>query len=374
MKGKSLFICSTPFQLLSALSICCSADEYADLYVDSQNNGMDIYVERIKQEHIFNSVIKINEFKRVNSIRKTNKLLRSIKMLFSYFRIDTFIQELFCEGFSYVKLYISNNTFLAKYVIQYININKLNIEVIYYDDGEGSYDDNIIDKESLLNRIIKIALGRRVESTEVTRMLYSPDLYKRIRPNSADKLLQLPFYNSKEKITQTLYFIFGLSSMTAIDEKVVLLDTIVSECLPPNEIERYYNLVKRICIACGENIIVKKHPRDRSILNLEYKTYTDNSLPIEMLCMKQPIDDKIIITLTSSSVTSPKLLFGQEPTVILLYRLFHVSIGDAKERETFYSELNKTYKKQKGIIIPQNEDELFSSLIEMGVSDEKKGK
>ena len=46
----------------------------------------------------------------------------------------------------------------------------------------------------------------------------------------------------------------------------------------------------------------------------------------------------------------------------MLFKLFHLKLGNEMERERMYSNLQKEYSDENKFFIPMNEEELFSAL------------
>lgn len=71
-----------------------------------------------------------------------------------------------------------------------------------------------------------------------------------------------------------------------------------------------------------ENFLVKTHPRNlvnRSV-ELGYSRKNTCVLPFELLLLNGNLEDTVFITVSSTSLISPWVLFGEKPKTILLYK------------------------------------------------------
>ena len=71
-----------------------------------------------------------------------------------------------------------------------------------------------------------------------------------------------------------------------------------------------------------ENFLVKTHPRNtvNRPVELGYSRDVDCTLPFELLLLNTQVDETVFITVSSTSLISPWVLFGERPKTILLYK------------------------------------------------------
>lgn len=70
-----------------------------------------------------------------------------------------------------------------------------------------------------------------------------------------------------------------------------------------------------------DKIMVKIHPRNphNRFLELGYKTNQDTSIPWELILMNVDMSDKVLITISSSSILNPILILGQGVKAYSIY-------------------------------------------------------
>ena len=95
--GRSLYVCTTPFQIMTCISKVLTDKEEADLLVDPQFCDAESIMERLRQEHIFRRVINTGESKRLCSIRKKEGLVRKLSLSVALVGEGAYI-EIFFRG------------------------------------------------------------------------------------------------------------------------------------------------------------------------------------------------------------------------------------------------------------------------------------
>ena len=347
------YICTTPFQLMTILALQLKNKESADLYIDPHFDDVHLYQERIKRLGIFNNVILIDEFINNKIRQERNKLKRKIKIIFLF--KSNYIKKLF-NGKIYAKVYTSSNALIFLLIRKYYRKNGIDFDTIYFDDGEGSYDDFI----KIYNEVIKYN-----KSTLQNVYLYSPELFRECYPDFQLDIKEIPRWFSKNEIKESIEYVFKKKEEVVLKDRIIILDTIKNECLASADATKLELFYKKIAEKCHyKNIILKKHPRDKNTCG-RIKEYKYNSIPFEYIAMESNINDKVLISLSSSAVIMPKIVLDQEPTVILLYKLFKMTIGEDLTRDTMYKKCKYMYRNTEKFIIPSNWDELHLAINEI---------
>ena len=111
-----------------------------------------------------------------------------------------------------------------------------------------------------------------------------------------------------------------------------------------------------------ENVLVKRHPRDGSALHPDIHYYPNSSVPIELICANNDMSEKVIVCFSSTAAATPKLLFDQEPYVILLYRLVNEERIKTQEA-SYYTACQQLYRQNNRFFIPENEAQFSEALL-----------
>ena len=328
----------------------------ADIFIDPRSRNSERYIENIRKLSVFNRVFNAKEIEILNKIRNPNKTKRKITITLSYLFLNSVIKKMFPGGFDYDTVYLSNNTFISNPIVQYVNLHKLDVEFVYYD--EGSYDNNTINRESSSDRFIKTVLRRSVVPAKSSKLLYSPELYEMIHPGNSEKIGRVPYFNASDKIQSVIEQVFETDSIKTIEEPFIILDTMPYEVMVKEEADKYQNQIQMICDALKGKVCVKKHPRDKKMNRYGCKEYTDNSVPFEMLCLCSDFSNKTLIVLSSTSILTPKIIFNQEPHIVLLYKLFPMKSGFDDQRTKMYDSIRNIYSDPSKLSIPESFEEL----------------
>lgn len=112
---------------------------------------------------------------------------------------------------------------------------------------------------------------------------------------------------------------------------------------------------------------VKAHPVSAAALTgLPLLASQGPCYPFEVSCLFQDMDRKVLISGFSVSLLNPKFIFDQEPCVIFLYRMFHLSpqvfcnLTDAEFDQAM--RLMMRYRDPRRVMTPETPQELLSCL------------
>lgn len=358
VKNMNIFLCKTPMQVLRALQLTYYDKNFksSDLCVfNTFDTSYDIY-ERIKNMSIFKSVhyFKNNDFRhgKLNYLRSytsNNKL----NMLFkdsNYNSITIFNSDTFdsFSAFNHAK----------------------NIEVWYVEDTPMLYSYEIPQKK---NKILYGLIGLKFPILEVSRWYFSvPEKMKKTN-NAAVYKLQ-PLRRSDKKFVQTVNEIFDYTPDDIIHNTDIF---IMEECFFTDDIIKDnsdYLLYKKIRDAYPMlNFSVKLHPRTKiNRFESEFAVIKKSNIPWEVYLLNENMNNKIFLSLSCSTVLSPKLLFNDEYRCMMLYRLIKdkaiKSNGQPYYNDEWEKQLNQIsnlYINKDKVRIPNNENEALKFINEM---------
>lgn len=358
------FFCTTPFQLISAISIVKEKKERADLYIISQFENAKKIANNIKKLHIFVRVKVINDSK-LKSIFINNNVVKKLHlgMLLSYAYVNTIVKRILFNCTDYSRLYISSKAYVLRLVEYYFEKNNKNVEKVYFDDGIGSYSGfyNINTLRKRENCIKRLFSPRMTKLKCNNIYVYSPMIFKCSNPGNTYVVHGIS--NVCNSDIDTINKVFNSSNQCKIDEPIILLDTIPSEVFEKEVAKEYTRIVDSAVELLGNrNVMIKKHPRDNSTNNPQCEYYHYDSLPFEIVIANSCISNKVLISYFSTAAITPKLLFDQEPYVILLNNLVDSKTPANIEIKRVFDSVKMQYKDSARFIIPQNKDELFSVL------------
>lgn len=356
------FFCTTPFQIITAVSMCPSLKENADLYIIDQFSNAELYAGRIQNLGLF-SYVKVVHEKEVYSHKVSrNRFITHLRIAKSYLKVDEFAEKVLIPGREYDQLYFSSKAYIARMVMLYYIKRKVKMNADFIDDGEGSYTNNAILKPSLLDSVVRFLIfGKKGLFQPKTKHLYSPELYYRLNGKTEEEVIGIEC-SWKSKVTrEKLNYIFDYDKSKAITEEVVVLDSLYDENQRKIVDDLYLRLAKKFG---REQVIIKKHPRDKEMSISDLKQYTTSSIPFEVLCMNMDIDNKLFVCESSTAVIMPKLLLDEEASIILFYRILGKTLD--QQRDVLYQECRNLYREPRKIRIVEDLPDYDKALREFG--------
>ena len=365
MSDISCFVCTTPFQIIGSVSIVMSEGILADLYVVPQFNDAEKMADRIREQKIFRKVIFVNTDTIEAYKRSGSKLRKAAGIVANYINVRPVVESIIDKDAEYSHLYISSKANIGRLFRLYFIRTRLDVQVTYIDDGESSYDNKMLITPSRSDYYIQLLLfGRKAVDYSYSLKLFSPELYHELNPDSEIPVSKLPAIEKNAETVRIFNSIFNVSEDDFIDERVVILDILKSNLLP-GEADKLDRIYGSIIDAFGaDNVVIKKHPRDASPANPGWKYYAKKNVPFEIFSLNTDISDKILITVSSTAVTMPKLLFDSEPTVIYLGALVDTVQGSIDKSRRYYEKIGEIYRDKSRFLIPQSVDELASIAAE----------
>ena len=353
------YVCTTPYQIIAAIAISCNERKHSDLLIVPQFLAADEYADRIRGFDLFSSVTVVDTSGIEAYKKRANKLTYGFGIVKNYIFLNSLVHQIIGEK-NYKEIYISSQANIGRLISLYYR--KRGAEIVFFDDGEGSYDDNKIYEAQGIDRMIRAALfGKEAIRLGNRRQLYCPGLYRKTFGDK-DEVTPIPNWLYNKELLGIMNKISGYSDEAKIREKFILLDTIPNESFDEEGQKKYEALFEICAEALTDKLLVKKHPRD----NREYKKncaiYKYPAIPFEIICANSDINSKVLISAGSSAVLMPKILFDSEPVVILLHHITGNRLGDADKREKMINHVKELYKDKSKFIVPETIDE-FKEII-----------
>ena len=377
-KEEICIFCTTPFQLMGAISIVKSERlTNADIYIYNSFNGYEDLANELNRLRLFRKVIIVDYEKLKIELDLTSEqflLLKKAAIFLMYIKNLIFLNKtvsryLDCSA-NYSRIYISTNHFAGRLAILFYIKNHRQIQVYHYDDGIGSYYgsgelDTILPYDTFCR---KVFVGKYATNIPFVKLLFSPNFYRSVCkitnsafPLNMTRLGKMEPFKKCESNDSIIQNVFGLTNGYLINQPFIYFDTIKAEEFSNKGI-RYIQQISSLIQRCvgTDKLIYKFHPRDKSI-DVSMPHIENMSVPFECFCYYNDFSNKVLITNFSTSVFTPKILYGQEPTIIFLYRImadYQIMNIDT----TIVEALKAIYSDKSKIIIPENVEELTAAL------------
>lgn len=367
-KIQNAFFCTTPYQIITSCVLNYIFGESSDIYIVPQFKSAAEYADRLRQLNVFHRVKLVDTSDLERHKLAKNKLLMHAGIVGQYFKVDKIANAFLFPDTIYSKIFVSSKAYIPRMAYLYFVKQHIDTELVYYDDGEGSYYNRYRIEASAADNIIRrVLFGRKAVISAHTLYLYEPALYKALNGNQWNgDIVSIPHLVNEHPIKDWILGIFGIEEGDLISEKAIILDVMKEGKYTSYDINRLFMIYGKIQEVFGYNgTIVKRHPRDKSSALNSFKCYERYNIPFECLCTQMNMEDKVLTAISSTSVIIPKLLLGQEPTVILLYKLIsQINQSDdyRNKQDHFYNLCKENYSCGERFYIPETLDELEEIL------------
>lgn len=358
------YFCTTPFQIIGAISLMEQNEENADLYIVGQFPNFKEVARRIEESNVFRKVITIDEYEIIKPIKKAkHKIVSYVLLKAYYFKALDLATKILDDNVFYKKMYFTSQAYIVRLVHLYFLKNKKDMEFILFDDGVGSYFNSDMFKVKFIDKILRTLLfGREACEYNYKKILYEPSLSLRGKDRTNEIIEQMP--KLSQKVQELYNYIFDFQKSDTINEEVILFDTIARE-IKKNVNQTLLNKAyKMIFDYLGNKLIVKKHPRDKTNGEKGVLYYENNGIPAEVIYINLDVNQKVLIAYNSTAVIMPKFLLNAEPTIVLLYNIVNNS-SQKKEIDLFFKNCKELYNDKRKFYIPNNISELEQILKEL---------
>lgn len=356
--GLTLFRCDTVYQLLGALSIkyYILHDETADLMLTAATD-FSRFLAPLKKEGLFRSIFLSPDS---NFGNRTYQDLDDEEQRGLVHNTEKYIYNTGCAD-AYADYYIGLTKQIYMKLFYYDMVRRGHKPRIhFYEDGLVSYVYNVFEdcKTDILDHE-SYPPEDRFENNVAEVLLYSPDLYA--GGETGIPINALPKLDPEDReFCRILFRIFGSNPLPR--EKYIFLE---EAFLKNRQLSTDVRLLDGIAEVVGkENIIVKLHPRnvvDR-FTPRGYKVLEASTIPWELTLLESNMEDKVLLTISSTASVSAKIILKKECNSIWLYELMEtckaVHIRSANFKRFFQKMLIEVNRGRKNVFVPSTQEEL----------------
>ena len=182
----------------------------------------------------------------------------------------------------------------------------------------------------------------------------------------------MPRLSFENKNIEMLKDVFSVGKDSMISEKYIVFDTLrrnntyISE-EQLNLLDQCYDII--VSVGGKENTICKPHPRSLFATKASIGQYSGQEIPMEVLyASMEDLDQRILVSFTSSAIFTPKIMFDKEPLVISLHRMLRETRGSAIF-EGIYQKFKETYSQKERVMAPETFEELKECLMRAAGSE-----
>lgn len=368
---KKAIFCQTPYQLIVALCIkeqYSKSNDKVDLFISNTFNGYADFAKRISDKSIFNSVTIIDGKSIVSRKKGFSNIKRVMYILSMKFSLKKAFNKL---PDVYDEMYCWNYDILSSTFRTYQYKKNKNFKCFIYDEGYISYFpiDEVIEKKGFLKLLESknkmFGYKKIVRESVDGILLFNPE---KIIEKPKYKVLPLNVNNILTKdMVKNISYIFNVGdSWKKYDKKFIIFEEAM---LANNDSIDDEKIIDKIIEKVGkDNVIVKLHPRTNTdrFSKKGVKTLGSDGIPWEALALTHDFSDKVFISISSGSLTTHKLLLGNNMKGYLLFKLFdleYIKQFNPKYYK-FWDKIASKNTEKRGIFIPKTEDEFYNKLKE----------
>lgn len=355
---RQLFVCNSVYQIFVALWIkfYYYSDSKLDIIISDHMSQGKKLADNIRQISLFEHVY----YAETLDFAKFNVKLTKKERIFASLYPNKMLHQFVDLSERYTQLYIANVDYFSQLLFDALAHKNAEIELIIYEDGmftysrlyEKDYLSTFIPKTNVIKKFLHTCIYRKktIFGNVHEMLVFNPEnmLWKPDFPIVALKKIE----RENREFRGICNLVFSYYNSTDVyDKKYIFLEESFSaEGAKLDDLE----IVEQIALRVGkENIMVKIHPRNpiNRFARIGIKTNQDISIPWEVIIMNTDFSDKILITVSSSSILNPRLIFGQYVKAYSIYECVdHEHCNSRLLSDDMWEIASKLFKKYKDMV------------------------
>lgn len=375
---RNLFYCNTTYQLLVCINIVLmrTGSDENDIIL-SDRTDFTKTAENLREEGVFDHVTVIfpKALEAEEEKKGLGKWQRRLQHLKRYSHLEKWMSEEYDLMLTnYDAMYVCNMTDHAvMYVYSVLARKNKRLALCEIEDGFGTYVRPLrhAGSERSLNRLAFSVFGNPflTEESISKSLLFFPDLY--VHEDDVPKE-QLPLMNLRDpEIQGLMQRVFGCEGTRLRKKYIIMEESFKAE----GEINNSEQLFTEIVDMVGEeNVMLKTHPRNgrNSYHERDIEVY-DEPVAWEAIIATENLDDKVLVTCTSGTVVSTKLLYGSKCVIIYLYKLLEGDASSAFKSPYTIPYLERFHERYKDkVFVPATHEELREIVRKLEAKERKK--
>ena len=330
-----LFICNTPFQVVTA--VCIRMHFYGetdvDLIITDQIQGYKEIALKAEKTGVFRHVdcAEVSDF---NAYRgEENRRPETIpEKLRSGLSRKKRLKQLYCDNIiNYSDIFLFNWDRFTVMLFEYLWRQNRRLSVHLYEEGITSYEHILLPYQCTREYAENMPIYKKA----IRRLLRFPDLYRSIRdvyvfqPEMLDRsfplpALRIPQLSSGQKgVNQALFAIFDCEKAEEyLNSDVIFFEeSYVQDGVPVD----YGSIMERLTeFISKDRILIKRHPRSRDEVfeQMGLRVNALQHVPWEIIVLRHPeLCEKIWISICCSSMICPYYYLGMKTNSVFLFEM-----------------------------------------------------
>ncbi len=331
---RQLFVCNSVYQILVAIWIKFTYFKKisSDLLISDHMNNPEKLVINVSETGVFDHVYFIRT---LGYVRNSGAMSRTKRIAINLFP-NHYVKKFVKLKEDYTDLFVANVNCFAQLLFNALSHKNPRIKLSIFEDGmytyssmyEKDYNGTFIPIENMWKIILHKCIYRRksIYGNVSSLWLFCPENLMWVPDFPVKEMSKISKSNKKFVSLCNLAFDYANTKDTYNKKYIFLEESFYAENKRINDVE----IVEKIAENVGkENIMIKIHPRNpyNRFANLGYKTNIDTSIPWEVIIMNVDMSKKVLITISSSSVLNPILIFGEKIRVYSIYKCIESEDG-----------------------------------------------
>lgn len=365
---KVCYICTTPYQLFNSMihrnSYGIESDS-ADLILFSDSGIRSIPVqteEKVRKSGIFGHVYAIDLSEHV----KTGLLYKPVKLarfILSFLYLQRLLKKRYeLLDVRYDVIYCGWQMMFVKYM-QMLNPG---CRMMIIEEGTGTYAYQP-EKEILWEKISAFLLRKKLPGPLPDGIyVHNPHM---MQEGGGIKIYPLNGLNGNTgtNCMKKLKKVFQTCSSDIYKSRRIIYFTQTFQSKYMESDERIYKADRAVVRCLGgyqDRLLVRMHPYHKDTDYMAGFEHEDSSM-WELECAESVSDDHILISVCSTSLFTPKILYNKEPYLIFTYKMYEGSRICFTQMDELTERLSKLYQNKEKIRMIQNERQLQKAVTEL---------
>jgi len=371
-KVERCYLCNTTFQMFVCMHMQLHDDCSADLYISDKYGDYRVIASNIEKTHLFRKVVIMNSkklYKTNNKLKKNSVISKFIlycNVITTYINIDDIVSSFVDKNVIYNKLLIPDTELCFRLIRYYYIKHNYPTRYYMYEEGTGSYSKQF-EKFNPTNLLIcRIMFGKKASKKRLNVYLFRPVL---LDDESLEdrKIIKIPFVDEVDKEYYKRYCdVFKRGDYSTYNNKIIYFDTVREEIIDGDEALKKVDFWNNVIIKKlgASNVIIKPHPR--AVKDYKYdksvEFYANKDVPIDIDYLSYDLDNMILISIMSTTVVNPKVIFNKEPVVLLLCYMDESVYKPPEALDVFFKGVYNMYKDKSKFFMPKSYEELVDNL------------
>ncbi len=294
-----LILCDTLYQIILAIQMkeTIFEEKCVDIWISDHSVGADKIVNRLKEYGRFRNVTFISSREVVYSKKTSDK----VKNLFYYGFGHNYSSDLP----DYDEVIFHGLSVFSCGLYFYLNKRNVNTKWSSYEEGILSYDTDLPGGKSvkMLDAVFSIMGKKKIGNAIEQYYCVFPELKRRSNKSNTWEIVKIPDFNYNNGcIRDILALVFDFADMDIKQKYIFFTSSSDWDGRPYGEKEM---VLKIADIVGSENLIIKKHPRDKNEYSLNNITIMNSDgVPWEIFQICSDVAGKVLITVDSGSFLS----------------------------------------------------------------------